>query len=471
MIYKKFRGEYKMENAKEYVAKIMEKSRKAQKVAECFSQEQADKLVAAIGWAGVNEENMKKIAEFGMEETQLGTYEGKYNKMSFKIRGIMRDMLGVKTVGIIEDNKETGITKIAKPLGVIGALVPCTNPCVTPFIKAMWAIKSRNSIVFSPHPRSKKTNKMVCEMMRDVLKKYGAPVDLILYVEEPTIEISNEIMRQCDTVVATGGGAMVHAAYTSGTPAYGVGTGNAIEIVDETADIKQYAADLRVSQMNDNSTGCSTENAIIVQERVYDEMVELLTNNDAFIVVGEDKTKLHKTLWKDGIINRNIVGQSACKIAKMAGINVPESCAFLVVPETDTSASCKFATEKLSPVLTLYKYKEFDDAVKMLNDIQSHCGAGHSCGIQSKNEEHIMQVMLETYTSRVMVEQATGIANAGSWANGMPVTATLGCGSWGGNSISRNVDHTCFYNTTWVSRRTKFSKPDDSVLFASVLAD
>ncbi|MDC7247194.1 MAG: aldehyde dehydrogenase family protein [Sphaerochaetaceae bacterium] len=453
----------------EDVNELIRRSRSALKQIENYNQKQVDTLVSAIGWAGVQKENMERIARKGMDETRLGTFEGKYNKMSFKIRGIMRDMKGAKTVGIIEEDEAKGLVKIAKPLGVIGALVPCTNPCVTPFLKAMWAIKSRNSIIFSPHPRSKETNTMVCTLIQDVLEQYGAPRDLVLFIENPSVPMSSELMSCCDTVIATGGSAMVKAAYSSGTPAYGVGVGNAMVIVDETADYAQYAAEIGIGQQNDNSTGCSTENGIIVHNSIYENMVAALEQEGAYIVLDEEKKKLEQTLWVNGILNRNIVGQSAATIADMAGIAAGKNPKFLVVPENDCSVQSKFTTEKLSPVLTIYSYENFDDAIKMLNDIQSRCGAGHSCGIYSTDEERIMKVAMQTRTSRVMVRQSTGLGNAGSWENGMPVTATLGCGSWGGNSISENVNHRFFYNVTWVSKKIKKEIVPDEVLFADSL--
>ncbi len=453
----------------EDVNELIRRSRSALKQIENYNQKQVDTLVSAIGWAGVQKENMERIARKGMDETRLGTFEGKYNKMSFKIRGIMRDMKGAKTVGIIEEDEAKGLVKIAKPLGVIGALVPCTNPCVTPFLKAMWAIKSRNSIIFSPHPRSKETNTMVCTLIQDVLEQYGAPRDLVLFIENPSVPMSSELMSCCDTVIATGGSAMVKAAYSSGTPAYGVGVGNAMVIVDETADYAQYASEIGIGQQNDNSTGCSTENGIIVHRSIYADMVAALEQEGAYIVSDGEKKKLEQTLWVNGILNRNIVGQSAATIADMAGIADGKNPKFLVVPENDCSVQSKFTTEKLSPVLTIYSYEDFDDAIKMLNDIQSRCGAGHSCGIYSTDEERIMKVAMQTRTSRVMVRQSTGLGNAGSWENGMPVTATLGCGSWGGNSISENVNHRFFYNVTWVSKKIKKEIVPDEVLFADSL--
>ena len=452
------------------IERLVAQSRAAQRLIEDYTQEQADRLVAAIGWAGVQDDVMTRIAEKGQQETSLGTFEGKYGKMSFKIRGIMRDMKGARTVGVIDVDEERGITKIAKPLGVIGALVPCTNPCVTPFLKAMWAIKSRNSIIFSPHPRSKETNALVCEVIRDVLERHGAPKDLVLSIEEPSVALSRELMERCDTVVATGGSAMVKAAYSSGTPSFGVGVGNAVEIVDETADLERYADDLARAQRNDNSTGCSTENAVILEDSIYPRMMALLEEKGGFVVEGADKARLTDTLWTNGVLNRAVVGQSAGTIAAMAGIRMPEDRSFLLVPETETGPESRYATEKLSPVLTVYRYKEFDQAIGLLNDIQSRCGAGHSCGIQSRDEDRIMAVALKSKTSRVMVGQATGIANAGSWSNGMPVTATLGCGSWGGNSVSENINHRFFHNVTWVSRRIAENIVPDEELFSDILA-
>ena len=249
-------------DTKEYVKDLFNRARKSQLIAESFSQEKVNELAAAVAWSAVKEENAKMLAKLAFEESRLGDYDSKYKKILKKIKGVLRDIKDLKSVGIIDEDKEKGIIKIAKPVGVIGALIPCTNPEITPVIKAMNAIKGRNAVVFSPHPRSKNTTLKTVELMRQALKKHNAPEDLLVCAENPTKEMSGEIMAQCDLVIATGGAAMVRAAYSSGTPAYGVGAGNAVIIVDETADIKDAAHKIMLSKTFDLASGCSCDNSL-----------------------------------------------------------------------------------------------------------------------------------------------------------------------------------------------------------------
>ena len=321
-------------NAKELVAGLMERARKAQAIAETYSQEKVDELVKAIAWATSKDENAKIIAQLAIDESQLGYYEAKYIKLNKKIRGTLRDIKDVKSVGILEKDEARGLMKIAKPVGVIGALVPCTNPEATPVIKAMCALKGRNAIVFSPHPRTKKTNKLIVDYMRDALKRHGAPEDLIITVESPTLEISGEVMKQCDLVVATGGSPMVKAAYSSGTPAYGVGTGNAVVVVDETADIAEAANKIMTSKTFDYATSCSADNSVVIQEGIYDKVLDALQKEGGYLVSPEEKVKLQSAMWVDGHLNQAIVAQSAQKIAEIAGIQVKPDTKFIMVNET-----------------------------------------------------------------------------------------------------------------------------------------
>lgn len=456
-------------NTCEYVEELMKRARKAQEIASSYTQEYVDELVTAITWAAVKEENIKKIAKLAYEESRMGNYESKIGKLSKKPRGVLRDLKSQKSVGIIEKNEEKGLVKIAKPVGVIGAVVPCTNPEVTPVIKGMNAIKGRNAVVFSPHPRTKNTTYDMVEIMRQTLKKHGAPEDLLICAQNPSLELSGEIMKQCDLVVATGGGGMVKAAYSSGTPAYGVGAGNAVIIVDESADLEDAAHKVMLSKTNDFASGCSSENSLIINANVYDKFMNQLSKEDGYIVNKKEKEQLQKAVWVDGHLNKNIVAQSPQKIAEIANIQVPDETKFFVVEESGIGAEYPFSGEKLSVILTVYKYQEFNDAIKTLNKIQKYSGSGHSCGIHSFNEEHILKLALDTKTSRVMIRQPQNFGNSGDWCNGMPWTVTLGCGTWGGNIASENISFKHYINTTWVSYPIEPKIPTDEELFGNIM--
>jgi len=455
--------------ALEYVKGLMIRARDAQKIAESFSQEQVNELSTAIAWSCAKDKNAKILAELAYNETNLGDYDSKYKKIKKKIRGVQRDIKNMKTVGVIEEDTEKGIIKIAKPVGIIGALIPCTNPEVTPVIKSMNAIKGRNAVVFSPHPRSKNTTLYTVEIMRQVLKKHNAPEDLLICSENPSKETSNEIMKQCDLVIATGGSPMVRAAYSSGTPAYGVGVGNAVVVIDETADIEDAAHKIMLSKIFDLSSGCSCENSLVINESVYDKVLGLLMKEGGYLLNEAEKEQLQKVMWIDNNLSKEIIAQPAAKIGQAASLNLPEGCKFLLIEETGIGKDYPFSGEKLSVVLTLYKYKNFNDAINKVNEIQKYQGAGHSCGIHSFNEDNIMNLSLNTKTSRVMVRQPQVYGNSGDWCNGMPFTVSLGCGSWGRNITSENISMKHYINTTWVSFPTKEKIPDDEELFGKII--
>ncbi|WP_273319950.1 acylating sulfoacetaldehyde dehydrogenase [Vallitalea guaymasensis] len=457
-----------MLDAKLMVNELITRAKKAQEVAESFTQEQVDELIKAIAWEVVQEDTAREIATLAVTESQLGNYEGKYSKLMKKVRGALRDMKDEKSVGIIERIPEKGIVKFAKPVGVIGALVPCTNPEATPVIKAMNAIKGRNAIVFAPHPRTKKTNKYIVDIMRATLKKYNAPEDLIITIEEPSLELSNELMKQCDLVVATGGSGMVKSAYSSGTPAYGVGAGNAVVIVDETADIKDAAHKIKLSKTFDYATSCSSENSLVIVESVYDEIVADLKAEGGHLVTKDEKEKLQKAMWEDGHLNRRIVAQPADKIAELAGISISDDEEFIMVEEQGVGADYPFSGEKMSIVVTLYKVKDFDQAVDKVNEITGYQGTGHSCGIHTTDQDRVEILGNRVKVSRIMVRQPQCYANSGNWDNGMPFTLTLGCGTWGGNVASENVTWKHFINVTWVSTPIQEVIPTDEELFGDL---
>lgn len=459
---------------KEYVSELIARAHKAQAVADNFTQEYVDMLTRKIGWALVQPETVNKIAEFCLKETRMGTYEAKQGKLFKKVRGVLSDINPLKSVGVIEENKELGIRRIAKPVGVIGSLIPTTQPELCPATQAMLAVKARDAIVFAPHPRSQKTTLMVTEIIREVLKANGAPEDLVICIEQPTMEKSTELMKQSDLVIATGGAGMVQAAYSSGTPAYGVGVGNAVVIIDETADLKEAAHNVHISKVFDYASGCSCDNSIVVQESIYDEFMECLKAEGAYMVKPENKGQLQKAIWPEWpanhVLNRDIVTQPAKRIADIAGIDeVPEDCEFILVEEQGYGEDFPFSGEKLCVVLTVYKYKEFQEAIDIVNGIHAYQGAGHSCGIQTNNDDHALELALKTHTTRVMVRQPQSVGNSGDWNNGMPFTGSLGCGTWGGNIVSENITLKHFLNNTWLSTPIKGVIPTDEELFGDAM--
>lgn len=449
------------------VAELIARSRAAQQQIEHYTQEQVDRLIRGMVWAVAQPGVAEEIAQHTVDESQLGNYDGKFLKISRKTRAALMDIIDDKSVGVIEELPERNIVKIAKPVGVIGALSPSTNPEATPVIKAISAVKGRNSIIICPHPRAKITNKIICDKMRDALVKLGAPADLVIPIEVPSVEKTNQVMQQCDRVLATGGGPMVLAAYSSGTPALGVGVGNAVITVDDTADLDDAAEKIRVSKTLDLAASCSSDNSVILFDSVYDQMLEKLQKEGGFVIEGENKQKLQDTIWKDGALNTAIVAQTAGTIAGMAGIDLPEGKTFLIVPESNYGADAPFSGEKLSVTMALYRAKDIDEAIALTNGIQAYQGQGHSCGIYSTNDENILKLAEETKTSRVMVNQPQAPSNSGNLWNGMRQTFSLGCGSWGGNSTNNNITWRDLINETWVSKPLKQTKviPSDEDLF------
>jgi sulfoacetaldehyde dehydrogenase len=454
------------------IAALVARSRAAQSQIENYTQEQVDALIRAMVWAVAKPGVAEKIAQHTVDETQLGNYDGKYLKIFRKTRATLMDIIDDKSVGIIEEDKERNIVKIAKPVGVIGALSPSTNPEATPVIKAISAVKGRNSIIVAPHPRAKLTNKMICDLMRDAIVKMGAPADLVLSIDVPSVEKTNELMRQCDRVLATGGGAMVTAAYSSGTPALGVGVGNAVITVDETADLDDAAEKIRISKTLDLAASCSSDNSVILVDAIYDEMLAKLVAKGGYILNDEEKAKYQAVLWTDGHINAKVVAQPPKFIADFAGFAIPDDTQFFIIPETGFGPDHPFSGEKMTVAMALYRAKDLDEAIFLTNAIQSYQGQGHSCGIYSQSDANIMKLANATRTSRVMVNQPQSASNSGNLWNGMRQTFSLGCGSWGGNGTNNNITWRDLINETWVSKPLAVAKqlPSDEVLFGDVIA-
>lgn len=445
---------------------MLEKARAAQKIVEFWPQEKVDEMVAAAAWEVFKLENAEACARMAVEETKMGIYEHKLIKHQKKTVGTLRDLDGVKTVGIIEEDKERGLIKIAKPVGVIGALSPVTNPTSTPPGNGLPILKTRNAVIFAPHPTAKGCTGLAVKFMRNGLEKVGAPVDLLQCISEPSVELTQELMREVDLIVATGGAGMVKAAYSAGKPAYGVGAGNSVMIVDKTADLKDAAHKIFLGKTFDNATSCSSENSAVIQEGIFDVMVDNLKAEGGYLCNADEKAKLKATMWPDGThLNREIVAQPPLKIAKMAGLNVSDDIKFIMVFGEKIGPEDMFASEKLSPVLTLWKFGEFAEAIEYVEKITDFNGFGHSCGIHTTRDANIIELATKVKVSRIMVRQPQCYGNSGNYDNGMPFSMTLGCGTWGGNIVSENIVWKHFLNLTWVSQPIEPVLPDEEKLF------
>ncbi|HSM23898.1 MAG TPA: aldehyde dehydrogenase family protein [Anaerolineaceae bacterium] len=448
------------------IKQLIDKARAAQEVIEFWPQEKVDEMVAAVGWQLYQKAHAEACAQSAISETGMGVYDHKVLKHMKKTLGVLRDLHGLKTVGVIERDESKGLVKIAKPVGVIGALTPVTNASSTLAANGLPILKTRNAVIFSPHPKAKETCELTCNFMRAGLRQVGAPEDLVLNIKEPTIPLSQDLMKHVDLVVATGGSAMVQAAYSSGTPAYGVGAGNAVVVVDESADLPDAAHKIHLGKVFDNATSCSAENSVVFQESIFDTMVNLLIEEGGYLCNPEEKAALKAVIWPDGThLSPKVVGQPAGKIADLAGIQSDKEINFLMVIGEAIGPEDMFSAEKLSPVLTIWKYKTFEEAISLVTKITRFSGYGHSCGIHSKNQEHIQELGMRARVSRIMVNQVQTYGNSGNYDNGMPVALTLGCGTWGGNAVSENVHWKHFLNTTWVSSPIPQSIPEESVIF------
>ena len=448
---------------------LVRKARAAQKKVAQYTQAQIDEVCKAVAWQVYKDENIQKLARLAVDETGMGRYEDKIAKHKNKIFGAIVDALAAKTVGLIERDEAKGISKYAKPVGVVGALTPTTNPTATPGSNGILILKGRNAVIFSPHPRSKNATALAVGMMRNGLKTVGAPEDLVQVIAEPSIDATNELMKKVDLIVATGGGPMVKAAYSSGKPAYGVGPGNSCQIIAEDADVNDAAEKIKTSKTFDYATSCSSENSIIIHKSIYEKMLRALQERGGRLCSAEEKARLKELMWKPNkhgamIINGDIVAKSAVVIAAGANINVPENTTMLLVEGDMPLEKDMFAQEKLSPVLTIYRYDKFEEGVEILTRLTDNCGTGHSCGIHTFNKEYIEYLGQNMRTSRIVVRQPQAAANGGAFFNGMPSTVTMGCGTWGNNITTENISIKHFINVTWLSEPLPFNRPaEDSV--------
>jgi len=453
----------------ESVREVMARARKAQREYESYAQEQVDAIVTGAAWAGYS--NAELLAKSAVEETGLGNYQDKVAKNRRKTLGTLRDLKHARSVGVLIEDKARGITEIAKPVGVVAASTPVTNPAATPIHNIMVTLKGRNAVVLAPHPKADETCATLVRLVNDELRKVGAPENIVqhfsLKAEDKvrSKELLRELMEAADLVLVTAGPANVKAAYRSGTPALGVGRGNVPVLVDASADIEDAAEKIARSSTFDYATSCSSENSLLVEESVYDKVLSALRARGAHLVSPDEKSLLAEALWKKGALNRRLVAQSPRVIAEAAGIAATDA-KFFLVEEEGTGKDFPFSGEKIAPVVAVYRWREFSTAVETIERILEYQGLGHSIGIHSHNEDRIQLLAHRLRVCRVLVNQAHCIGNGGDFANGLDFTLSLASGTWGGNSTSDNITYRHFLNITRLSRLIPATPPTEEELFA-----
>lgn len=441
------------------VKEMMAKARIAQKEFESYSQSQVDEIVRVIG--KIVFDNAEELARDAVDETRMGVYEDKVLKNKGKSRNIWNNLKDKRSIGIISDRDENGIIKVAKPVGVVGSVTPTTNPVVTPMCNAMFALKGGNAIICAPHPRSKNVSTKTVELMNAAIRELNGPENLIQILSEPSLDRTQELMKTCDVLVATGGPAMVQAAYSSGKPSFGVGPGNVQVIIDTDIDLEETAEKVITGRAFDNGIICSGEQSVIAHRDQYEAVITAFIAHGAYYI--EDQAiadKLRASLFVDGHINGDVVGQSPARLAEMAGIEIPDGTRVILIKSNGADDDI-LRKEKMCPVMVAFEYDDFDDAVAIAKFNLEMEGAGHSAAIHSNNDEHISQAGVALPISRLVVNEPSSTTAGGSLQNGFAPTTTLGCGSWGNNSISENLDYKHLINVSRIGYKKDSAVPSD----------
>jgi sulfoacetaldehyde dehydrogenase len=452
------------------VAALVARARAAQRMAEHYDQVRVDELVAAAGWAIMEPGRNRELAELAVLDTGIGNVEDKVRKNHRKTLGLLRDLQGAKSVGVIAEDAAKGLVEIARPVGVVCAVTPSTNPAATPANKIINALKGRNAVIVAPSPKGWSTGERLLQFVHAEFDRIGAPRDLVQMLPQPVDKASTlALMRQCDLVVATGSQANVRAAYASGTPAFGVGAGNVAGIVDETANLALVADRVRRSKSFDNATSCSSENSLVLLDSVYGAAVQALQGQGAVILDVEQKARLQALMWPDGKLSSAATGQSATVVAQRAGLREVAALqpSMLLVGESGFGPEHPFSGEKLAPVLTLYRARDFEHAMAIVEQVYAWQGAGHSVGLHSMREDRALQLGLRLPVSRVIVNQAHCIATGGSFDNGLPFSLSMGCGTWGRNNFSDNMNYRHYLNITRISRPIAERVPNEEEIFGA----
>ena len=449
------------------IATLMDNARAAMSAFADANQAQVDEAVTALAWAIYEPGRAHELAELAVEDTGLGNVDSKVIKNTRKTFGCLRDLSRVKSVGVIEELPELGLVKYAKPVGVVAAVTPSTNPAATPVNKTMFSIKGRNAVIIAPSPAGLRTTTRTVEYMRAELVRVGAPADLVQVLPAPVNKaLTQALMDAADLIVVTGSQNNVRRAYSSGTPAIGVGAGNVPVVIDETADFASAAEKICASKCFDNATSCSSENSVIILDSVYEQAMTALAEAGGYRCSADEKELVRDTLWVDGHLNRHVIAKDADVLAKLCGLSEQaQQSRFLMVEEGDVDADSKFADEKLALVLTVYRARDFDHAVSQLDQILDVCGKGHSLGIHTADQSHATRLAEELDVVRVLVNQAHTFGNGGGFDNGLNFTLSMGGGTWAGNSISDNLNYKHFINVTHLVNTIAQDKPSEEALF------
>jgi sulfoacetaldehyde dehydrogenase len=453
--------------AQQIAADLMRKARIAQEAFAEADQARVDEAVRAVAWSLYKPEHAKELAELAVQDTGLGNVPDKIIKKQRKTFGTLRDLLRVKSVGEIERDDKRGIVKFAKPIGVVGIVTPSTNPGATPVNKAMMAIKGRNAVIVAPSPLGYRTTGLTVEYMRKALAQIGLPEDLVQILPSPvTKDTTQALMEAVDLVVVTGSQDNVRRAYSSGTPAIGVGAGNVPVIIDETANLDDAARKICASKTFDNATSCSSENSVVIVDAVYDKAIEALKRAGGYLVDPSKKANVVNELWKNGKLNRHLIARDMPVLVK--GFGLPEEAAkskFLMVEETGIGRGYPLSGEKLALVLTVYRASDFKAAKETIRKILDFQGKGHSMGLHTTNMARARELAEELPVVRVLINFAHTFGNGGGFDSGLEFTLTMGCGSWQKNSISENLNYKHFLNITHLVTPIPEDKPSEEALF------
>ncbi len=449
------------------IQELVAKARVAQAEFETFSQERVDAIVRDIGKFVYD--NAEALARMAVDETGIGHYEDKVLKNKGKARVIWNNLKDKKSRGIIGEEPDTNLVLVAKPMGVVGAVTPVTNPIVTPMCNGMFALKAGNAVIFAPHPKAQKCTEHLTEAFMKIVKAHGGPDDLIQVVRNGSVEKTQELMRAVDVVVATGGGAMVKSAYSSGKPSFGVGAGNVPVIIDRDADLKDAVDKIIAGAAFDNGIICSHEQFVLTPEEQFEQTVKLFTDSGKVWYTTDETQiqKLREVVFPDGRLNKDVVGRPAHEVAARAGIEIPEAVRLILLPARGAGEADVLAKEKLCPVIAILPYKTFEEAVADAKANLLLEGAGHSAALHSHDDAHIRSAGVSLPVSRLVVNQASSLTAGGSLTNGFAPTTTLGCGSWGGNSISENLDYKHLMNVSRIGKVIEHRKvPTDDEIWA-----
>jgi len=454
---------------RERVDELVARGRVAMQKFAGADQARVDEAVTALAWSIYKPKHAQELAELAVRHTGMGNVTDKITKNQRKTFGTLRDLMRARTVGVIEELPDLGLVKYAKPVGVVAAVVPSTNPSATAVNKAMMAVKGKNAVIVSPSPVALTTSARTVELMREGLDKIGAPADLIQVMPEPaTKSMTGMLMESCDLVVATGSQNNVRTAYRSGTPAIGVGAGNVPVIIDETADLGAAAEKICASKTFDNATSCSSENSLIILDEVYDDAIQALKTVGGYLANADEKNLIAKTHWVDGRINRRVLAKDAEVIAREIGLSeTAGQSRFLMVEETGAGPGYPFSDEKLSLVLTIYRVADFAEAVAKVRTILDFKGRGHSCGVHTANMDRARQLAETLDVVRVLVNMAHTFGNGGGFDSGLNFTLSMGCGTWQGNSITENLSYRHFINVTHLATTIPEDKPSEAALFGA----